>query len=140
MQRPTSPSDFPEERPEASTRRSLSRRDFLSRTLARGAAGLGLPAVLAACGGDGENGNGQAAGTEAGLTAAECEGYDALTEADMDMRQSLEYVDNSPIPEQLCSNCQFYEPEASGPDCGGCLLFAGPVVPDGYCTSWIAQV
>ena len=55
------------------------------------------------------------------------------------MRNTLNYVSESPIPDQLCSNCQFYNEPETGEVCGGCQLFAGPVHPDGYCTSWAAQ-
>ncbi len=129
---------------------ALSRRGFLGRALALGAAGLGAPALLAACGG-GENGaagngaaqGGSAAGGEADVVAAECAGFDQLTDQEMQMRQTLGYVDVTPDPDKLCTNCQFYETtyEGGGADspCGGCLLFAGPVAPDGYCNSWAAM-
>ena len=99
---------------------SLSRRRFLVTT----GAVLGLGPAFAACGGS--------------VTAAACEGYGALTEQDLQTRASLGYVDDSPQPAQLCSNCRFYNRPEGGSDCGGCQLFAGPVAPGGYCTSWAA--
>lgn len=118
----------------------LSRRDFLGRFAVLGAAGLGATSLLAACGG-GE----QAPATDGaapsgdGVVAAQCEGYDALTEQDLQTRQTLGYVDESPNPEQLCSNCRFYNQPEGGSPCGGCQLFQGPVAPEGYCTSWAAM-
>lgn len=99
-----------------------SRRQFL---VATGAA-LGLGPLLAACGG----GSGD-------VVAAECAGYDVLTPQDLQARAGLNYVDNTPIPEQRCDNCQFYVQPTGGSPCGGCQLFAGPVAPGGYCISWV---
>ena len=101
-----------------------SRRQFL----ATAGAALGLGPLVAACGGGGDD-----------VAAAECAGYDALTPQDLQARQALAYVDDTPIPVQRCDNCQFYV-RARGrlSPCGGCQLFAGPVAPGGYCTGWVA--
>lgn len=103
---------------------AVSRRRFL----ATSAGALGLSSVLAACGGGGD-----------GVVAAQCEGYDALTPAELQQRAALAYVDESPVIGQLCNNCQFYVAEQAGAACGGCQLFAGPVAPEGYCTGWAAM-
>lgn len=100
---------------------SVSRRRFL---VSAGAV-LGVGPMLAACGGG-------------DVTAASCEGYAALDAAALQQRASLEYVDESATPGQLCSNCRFYNAPAAGADCGGCQLFAGPVAPGGWCKSWVA--
>lgn len=102
----------------------LSRRRFLATT----AGAIGVLPILSACG-DG--------GTPA--TASACEGYDALTEADLTTRNALNYVDNSPNPAELCSTCRLYNAPTGGAACGGCQLFAGPVLPGGYCTGWAAM-
>ncbi len=102
---------------------SVSRRRFL----ASAGAVLGVGPMLAACGGGGN------------VQASSCEGYTALDGAALQQRASLNYVDNSVTPGQLCSNCRFYNlPEADSP-CGGCQLFPGPVAPGGWCKSWVAQ-
>jgi hypothetical protein len=104
--------------------------------------------VLAACGGGEQEAQETPAGTETEsaptggddqIVAAECEGYDALTEQDLQMRETLQYVDESPNPEELCSNCRFYNEPPAGEACGGCQLFKGPVAPDGWCSSWAAM-
>ena len=97
----------------------IDRRRFLG---ALGA--VALVPLAAGCGGD--------------VTAASCEGYDALTETDLQARAALNYVDKSPNPSQLCTNCRFYNRPGSGAACGGCQLFAGPVAPSGWCSSWAA--
>ncbi|MDT7855761.1 high-potential iron-sulfur protein [Rubrivirga sp. S365] len=103
---------------------AVSRRRFLAAT----AGAFALSPVLAACGG----------GDEGGVVAANCEGYGALTAAELQQRAALNYVDVTPIPGEMCSNCAFYEAPAGGAACGGCQLFAGPVAPGGYCTGWAA--
>ena len=118
---------------------SVSRRAFLGRVAALGA---GASAVLAACGGDdaAPATAGGAAPATGGVVAAECEGYDLLTPEERQPRQALGYVDVSPNPTQLCSNCRFYNQPVGNAPCGGCQLFKGPVAPGGYCNSWAIQV
>jgi hypothetical protein len=102
---------------------SLSRRRFLVAT----AGALGVVPVLAACGGGGPT------------TASACEGYNALTETDLTTRNALGYVDVSANPAEICSTCRLYNAPAAGSACGGCQLFAGPVMAGGYCTGWAAM-
>ena len=99
----------------------VSRRRFL---VSAGAV-LGVGPVLAACGGG-------------DVTAAACEGYDALTPADVQTREALGYVDVTPNAAQRCDNCRLYNAPAGRSPCGGCQLFAGPVAPAGWCRSWAA--
>jgi hypothetical protein len=136
--------------------RPFSRRDFL---LSIGVAGAAT-AALSACG-DGRDtpppatdapgtvGPGATApgattpGTAtpadgAGLTAAECSGYAELTEDDHTIRRTLNYVDVSPREGQYCNNCRFLIESAEYNPCLGCQLFAGPVAPRGWCSSWVA--
>ena len=100
---------------------SVSRRRFL----ASAGAVLGVGPLLSACGGG-------------DATAAACEGYDALDAAALRQRESLEYVDQTPNAAQRCDNCRFYQAPTGDPSCGGCQLFPGPVVPSGWCRSWVA--
>lgn len=98
---------------------SADRRRFLGTVGA-----LALAPLAAACGGE--------------VTAASCEGYSTLSAQDLQTRAALNYVDSSPNPTQLCTNCRLYSrPEGASP-CGGCQLFAGPVAPSGWCSSWAA--
>lgn len=102
---------------------SVSRRRFLAAT----SAALGLGPVLAACGGGGPP-----------SSASQCEGYGSLTPEQIQSRQALNYVDQSPRADQVCANCRLYQAPPAQDACGGCQLFAGPVVPKGYCTGWVA--
>lgn len=119
-----------------------SRRAFLQRLAALGVAGLGLSGFLAACGG-GEEPVDELEGemgpeTEGDVSeaVAECDDYTGLSEQELQKREALEYVAESPNPNQVCSNCRFYTQPEGEDVCGGCQLFAGPVNPGGYCTSW----
>ncbi len=114
---------------------SVSRRAFLGRVAALG---FGASAFLTACGGGEEAAPASGAAPGGSVIAAECEGYDALTPEELQPRQALGYVDNTPDPAQHCSNCRFYNAPAGGAACGGCQLFKGPVAPGGYCNSWAA--
>lgn len=111
----------------------LNRRAFLGRF----AAGVGVSAVLAACGG-GDTPDGAATGGAAEVVdASTCIGHAVLTEQELALRNNLGYVDASPKPEANCANCRFLQALENSP-CGGCQLFAGPVSPGGYCNSWAA--
>lgn len=69
-------------------------------------------------------------------TANPCEDLVGVPTVDVEKRKSLGYTSLSPIPDNHCSNCQLFIPPKAGLECGGCLLFAGPVSPEGYCTYW----
>ena len=129
---------------------NVTRRNFLQRLSVIGIAGVGGGALLSACGGGSEEaGSGQGAQQQGGGQATagadfSCDDLSGLSEAQLKQREqmttSLNYVDETPNPEQYCSNCSLYQqPEqeetTDGP-CGGCQLFPGPVHPNGYCTSW----
>ena len=101
----------------------LNRRQFVLAS----AAALGLAPLLSACGGGSEP-----------TAASECPGYDVLTPDQLQTRQALGYVDVTPQPEKRCDNCRFYN--RTGGACGGCQLFQGPVLAQGYCNSWAAMV
>ena len=71
------------------------------------------------------------------VTAASCAGYGDLPPQQLQVRQSLGYVDAAPAPESHCTNCRFFVQPAGSP-CGGCQLMQGPVSPGGWCRSWSA--
>ena len=125
----------------------VSRRSFLQRLSIIGVAGVGGSTLLSACGGSDEGGGAPSqTGGEGGTASADlaCDDLSGLSEAQMQQRQpmveSLNYVAETPNPEQNCANCALYEQpdaeETTDNACGGCQLFPGPVYPNGYCTSW----
>ncbi len=114
-----------------------SRRSFLTRLFTIGTIGVGVAGTLSACGGGDAEPSGEAADVPSEVVA--CENYEGLTEQELAVRQTLNYVPDSPNANQVCSNCRFYVAPAAGETCGGCQLFKGPVNPGGYCTSWAAM-
>jgi hypothetical protein len=75
---------------------------------------------------------------DADVIAAECPGYNDLSDGDLAVRRTLNYVDQTPNPGEYCHNCQFKTDEQFG-DCIGCQLFPGPVAPEGWCSSWVVE-
>lgn len=69
-----------------------------------------------------------------------CEDLTGVDAVDIEKRKSLGYVSLSPIPDKQCDSCKLWVPAAEGKDCGGCLLFTGPVAAEGNCTYWAPQV
>lgn len=117
----------------------VTRRDFLLRVGVLGLTGLGAGSLLSACGGQQQRS--ASTGTEPAPSAElSCMDVSGLTAEEIQMRESLQYVDHSPYPDKLCSNCQLYVPASSPNQCGACQLFKGPIHPNGYCTSWVQQV
>ena len=112
----------------------LTRRDFLARFSGLGAVALGSSALLSACGG----GESQpAAEGEAATAAADaCGDLTGLTDAEIQMRTSLQYVAETPDPAKRCDNCALWVVPEGGSACGGCQLIKGPIAPAGYCMSW----
>ena len=125
--------------------KDITRRDFIQRLSLFGAIGVGASSVLAACGGEQ-----QAVETpEAPEVPAEepdmadadfsCDDVSGLTEQEIAARQSLNYVDESPMEGKYCDNCALYVAAEPGEQCGGCQTIKGPIHPKGYCDIWTAQ-
>ena len=118
---------------------TISRRHFLQRISLLGAVSIGAGSMLSACGGGSENAGADSGETDAAAsTDFSCTDTSGLTEQELATRENLGYVDESPNPEKLCSNCQFFQPAGEN-ECGGCTLMKGPIHPDGYCNSWVAK-
>jgi len=69
-----------------------------------------------------------------------CEDLTGVSPVDVEKRKALGYVSLSPMPDKQCDGCKLWIPVAEGKECGGCLLFTGPVAPEGNCTYWAPQV
>lgn len=69
-----------------------------------------------------------------------CSDLAGVDATDVQKRKSLGYTNKSPLPDSQCDNCKLWIPAKEGKECGGCLLFTGPVSPGGHCTYWAPQV
>ncbi len=65
-----------------------------------------------------------------------CDNLTGVSAEEIEKRKKLAYVTKTPIPDSHCSNCTLYIPAGKDKPCGGCMLFKGPVRPDGYCAYW----
>lgn len=114
--------------------KTLDRRAFLRRAAQIGAVTVAAPALISfttACS--------KKDSSDGGDDGFSCEDTAGLSDSEIATRESLEYVDESPFgTEKDCANCALYLEAEEGADCGGCSLIAGPIHPQGYCTSWVA--
>ncbi|HEX8039434.1 MAG TPA: high-potential iron-sulfur protein [Chryseosolibacter sp.] len=93
--------------------------------------------ILDSCG-PGKSSEAKSTGSDAVVTA--CDDLSNVSKGDLETRQKLGYVKESPIPDNQCQNCNLYLPPKNGQTCGGCMLFKGPVFPSSYCTYWAPKV
>lgn len=69
-----------------------------------------------------------------------CMDFSNLSESDLQLRKGFGYVEETPITESNCENCNLWKPPLEGQKCGGCTLFKGPVYDNAYCTYWVPVV
>jgi len=69
-----------------------------------------------------------------------CNDMSVLNIAELEKRQKFGYEKKSTYPERFCGNCDLHIPPVSEKDCGGCLLFKGPVNFDRYCIQYAAKI
>jgi hypothetical protein len=108
----------------------LTRRRLIQSTFVLGAA-IGAGSILSACSTEGEEEAVPAEGP-----AIDCTDLSGVSEADIQTRQSLGYVELSTEADKNCLNCVQYTPAEMEGECGTCALIVGPINPEGYCTSW----
>lgn len=134
------------------SKNEISRKEFLKRISMVGAIGIGSTTLLEACSGGskqktsasqsnnmGSSSSKSEMASSGSTTADPCADISNLTASQKKMRETLKYTGHSPYPKKLCSNCQFFTAPASGKKCGSCSIVAGPINPDGHCTSWTAK-
>lgn len=64
-----------------------------------------------------------------------CDDLSKVSAEEISKRKKLAYVSQSPVEDNQCSNCNLFIPAPDKP-CGACLLFKGPVSPEGHCAYW----
>jgi hypothetical protein len=115
---------------------TFSRRAFISRLAAMSAMSISVIAAFSGC--DKKNQKVETADTAA--EPVDCRDLSAVSKEDIAIREKLAYVNESPMPDNQCANCNLYLPPSGGKKCGGCMLFKGPVEAKGYCTYWAPKV
>lgn len=115
--------------------KSYSRRKFIGKCLGISSLAAAGALTLASCGQSkqADNDEHQTAGGDP------CDDLSGLSAAEKQQRKQFGYVKQSSVPGSHCGNCRLYLPPKSGEQCGGCLLFKGPVHAAGYCTQYEAQ-
>lgn len=116
-------------------RERYSRRRFIQGSILAGSAILGAGFLISSCGGNSQNHEDE---TNSAALVDKCDDYSGLSDEEIKKRESLGYVDKTPIPEAYCANCALFLKRKEGQKCGGCQLFKGPVFDDAYCTYWAA--
>jgi hypothetical protein len=73
------------------------------------------------------------------LTSLSCTDTTGITPSDLQIRNSLAYVDHSTEPEKACDKCLHFLP---GPEnaCGTCRIVRGPIHPKGTCKSFVPKI
>ena len=113
-----------------------SRRKFIYKCLSSGSIFFGTVIIFNSC-----NSKKPKAQEKKGSNSKEpCEDLSDVSAEEIAKRQKFAYVKQSPDPERNCGNCSLHIPPVAGKDCGGCLLFKGPVNPAGYCIQYAAKV
>lgn len=64
-----------------------------------------------------------------------CDDLSKVSADEILKRKKLAYVSQSPVENNHCGNCNLFIPAPDKP-CGACLLFKGPVSPEGHCAYW----
>lgn len=75
----------------------------------------------------------------AGRASAEdgvCIDPDALSDAEISLRESLQFKETAPDPAKPCARCAFFTAHEETPGCGACQLLHGPVRAMSWCSSW----
>lgn len=114
--------------------KAYSRRKFIQKYFFLSQAFLGMGLVLNGC-------DQKKPTTKENKTGAvePCNDFSEVSKKDLTTRKKLGYVNESPIADMTCDKCNLWLPPAANKQCGGCMLFKGPVYPSGYCTYWAAR-
>lgn len=102
--------------------KDISRREALKTTVALSVVAVGSAWLGFGCKGDKKE--------------LSCTDTTGVAPADVEMRNTLQYVDKSTDPAKNCANCQLFKAPAAPGTCGGCTVLKGPINPAGLCKSW----
>lgn len=115
-------------------KKEIKRRKFIEDTLRFGSGLVLAPILIQGCRSGAEDSEKEEA--DHSLDVTSCDDLSKTPEAEIKKREGFGYVEESPMPEKHCTNCNLYLPPKEGQTCGGCALFQGPVFEEAYCTYW----
>lgn len=92
----------------------------------------GLLASIAQVGCAGDSASPAGSGKSTTGQPPDCSDMRGVSDADRKAREALGYEAAATDPERRCSGCALYVPPKDG-GCAGCMLFKGPVLPEGSC-------
>ncbi len=72
---------------------------------------------------------------DSGTLAEVCADPNVLSQGELSLRESLQYVEGYEDPDQVCGKCTFFTPTENSL-CGNCQILNGPANQNGHCTSW----
>ena len=117
--------------------KDYSRRKFINKCFKTGSLFLG-GALLLNCRGANESSRNEVETKKESTSEDPCNDLSDISNGEIKKRQSLGYVKQSAVPDNSCANCALYIPAKPGNECGGCILFKGPVYAEGHCVQWAA--
>lgn len=115
--------------------KGYSRRRFIQKKFSFIAGFLGMGFILNGC----DQKKSTPKENKSGAAVDPCNDFSEASKKDLRTREKLGYVNESPIADMTCDKCNLWLPPAANNQCGGCMLFKGPVFPSGYCTYWTAR-
>ena len=114
---------------------AYSRRQFVGKCISTCSLFLGGSALIMS----GCNSNPNPSGDKDKSASNPCGDLSGISNSELEKRHKFAYVDASPVPGNSCGNCSLYVPRENSADCGGCLLFQGPVHATGHCIQYAAK-
>jgi hypothetical protein len=114
-----------------------SRRRFMNRLLSTGSLLIGGAFLLNSCDSS-QPGEAPSGDIKKSRSEDPCNDLSGISDGERMKRESLGYVKKTTNPENYCGNCSLYIPPKEGEECGGCILFKGPVDSNGHCVQWAA--
>lgn len=103
-----------------------SRKSFIRQLIKAGSALAGGGLVVSAC---------RSEEKESSVVES-CDDLSQLSQSEKDKREVYGYVEETPYSQYRCENCSLFIPPGEDENCGGCILFEGPVFNEGYCDYW----
>jgi hypothetical protein len=83
-----------------------------------------FPIAIAACGDKGSK-----------VKSEACADLDMLSQGELSLRKSAQYVEISEDSSTICDNCSYFS-AVENSSCGQCQIFNGPANRAGHCISW----